>query len=254
MKILLIACITLFSGFIAQADTLITLENTDAEMPDKILIKNGRVLITEPARERRMIFDTNSSSMYIVNDKQREYTVINEAYMENVGSMLNSMQSVMAGLMGQVPEEQRAQLEEMMGTEINNQPEPVDVKIVKTGKSKQISGFNCDILHLKENNVTTNTVCVATAKEVKMSANDYATLIKMGGIINSFVDKFSQIAGEYSDSLVAGGKIINQINGIPLEIVNGNNRSIMSSIKESAIANSVFGLSGYQQIDPLQMQ
>ena len=223
-------------------------------MPDKILIKNGRVLITEPGRENRMIFDTNSGSIYVVNDKEREYMVIDEAYMENVGSMMNSMQSVMAGMMDQVSEEQRAELEEMLGTGLGTQSEPVDIQIVKTGQSKKISGYNCDILQLKENNITTSTVCVATAKEVKMHTGDYATLIKMGEITTSFVDKFSQIAGDYSDKLVAGGKIITQIKGIPLEMVNGDDRSIMSSITESAIADSVFGLSGYQQIDPLQMR
>ncbi len=256
MKVLLVACMAVFFSLIAHADTMITLKNTDAAMPDKILIKNGRVLITEPNRESRMIFDTNTDTIYVIDDSKKEYIAFTATDMENISNMMNSMQSMMDGMLDQVSAEQRAQIEAMMGgsPDDGSQANPASYQIVKTGKSKTISGFHCDIIQLQESNITTTEVCIASQKTAKMNTDDYKTLIKMSKISQSFIDKFSHMAGEHTDGLISAGQIINQINGIPVEMVSGNDRSIMTSITESAITNGVFGLNGYQQIDLIQMQ
>lgn len=238
---------------LAYADTEIVLQSDKDNVPSTILIADGKLYAKEGGE--KIIADPSAGEIIIINDGDKSYMVIDEAFIENMSALVSGMaQTLMSQLppevLAQLPPEQRAALEQLD----QSADAEVNVPSIKqTGESKIVNGVKCDIYaYDNSDSDSTNSICAASAKAAKMNTDDYSTLIKLGEFMTELVAKFTASMPQMTEALEVS---IMQLNlpGVPMEMINDDSVTQIVSIEEKKVDTSDYNIDGYEETDMGQM-
>jgi hypothetical protein len=232
-----------------MADTTIHFKNTDDSMPDALHIKDGVAMLKDPKGRGRMVFDTNKEQLLMINDQRKEYIVINEAYLEQMGSMMQQQMDIM---LAALPPEQQKMMKEQMNQAMGGD-KPVEYNVKKTGKSAKVNGIECEQHTILENAQAVAEACIADASHSGMNKADFATLQKMATLSEKFTQKAAKSAGPLARGLPKGSSF-GAIQGLPVEIkqLQNGNVTTVTSVENTQLDPQLFSAAGAKQTDPLQ--
>ncbi len=110
------------------------------------------------ARDGVMIF--KNDALYHINHEDKTYRMLDRASMQRMAEQINPALKQLEEQLAQMPAEQRAQIEKMMGQQAGmTKPKPQDVR--KTGRSGKVGSDACQYVELVEDGVVIAEACVA---------------------------------------------------------------------------------------------
>jgi hypothetical protein len=212
-KLLVVSALSVFA---AGASAGVRIENVTRDIKTKtpdgatqtMLVQDGKMK-TSAGKNNSMII--KDGTIYIVDDQRKSYREMTREQMKQMASQANAAMTQMQERMKNMPPEQRAMMEKMMGDKIpggmgGGKP---DVWASKdTGKSETVDGRKCKVWNITRNGQPFEELCVVP----------FSTLAGKEDLEKAFrelTDAFSEFAKGMPNA-ESGTKARIDVNGYPV--------------------------------------
>ncbi len=183
---------------LVQADA--TLQYASEARPDNktiIQVKGGDVLMGD--RNSKMLVKNGKPEIVIIDHQSKTYMVMDEETAKRLEQRMGAAQQQMSAAMQQMQkqmenmsEEQRAQVQQMMGSFM--QPDaakkPVKTTVKRQGEDT-VAGVTCMKLMVLVNGKPSGDVCVARAGVLGLKTEDYDAMVNATDAVRKFMERVS---------------------------------------------------------------
>ena len=123
---------------------------------DSNIVSNGHEMVTHTyyvPKKLKTVNDQNGDfhiiridqdKVYTVHTKEKTYSVMTFAEIEQMGKQMNAQMEQLQKQMKDMPEEQRKMMEKMLGGKAPGAQKEPKIEVIKTGEQKSINGFACN--------------------------------------------------------------------------------------------------------------
>ncbi len=242
---------------LGQADS--TLKYTSEAFPDGetiIQVKDGDVLMGD--RESKMLFKDGKPEIVIIDHRSRTYMVMDEETAKRMEQQMGAAQQQMSAAMQQMQQqmenmsdEQKAQMQQMMGSYM--QPgaarKPVKTTVQRQGEDT-VAGVTCTKLMVLVNGKPSGDVCVARAGVLGLDTQDYLSMVNATDAVRKIMER---VSGKNDNDAVSMN--LRAMKGIPIrmrDLVDGD-ISTLASRSSAELDAGIFQVpDGYRKRDILQ--
>lgn len=239
------------AGFAADAyaDVTVTAETTianGAPSPRAIYLTADQVKVDTP--KSAIIFNTGAGSVVVVMKEKKEYMDLD---LKAIGDRIASAEAMMKEKLQSVPDAQRKMVEAMMAQHMPGAAPKIPTVYEKTGASKTIGAWPCQVFHQKKGSKLAADLCIAPADAVGLTADDLAAFHSLAAAVSkSLPDSIKNNAAvvDFDDQTKQIG-----FPGIPVETIVYANGAALStttvkSVDHSPIAADAFAIpAGYSK-------
>jgi hypothetical protein len=248
----------------AQAGTLLETINRDLSSKGgsttiNTWAQNGMMRVESQADQATgrstMIF--KNDTIYAINHQDKSYYAMDRESMQRVAAQLNPALKMLQERMKDMTPEQRAQMEKMMGGRLPPGVGEAEKKteIKRIARTNKVSGHSCSYVHVLEDGVLTDEMCVTPSKSLKGSDELMAAAARMADLMREMMSTMDapwlkQMADKQVQNFAALG-------GIPVfsrhfEAGSPQSETTVTSIRSEALAASLFDIpAGYTKKDML---
>lgn len=232
----------------AYADVTVVSETTSADGVATLRTMYLTVdRIKVDMQKTALIFEIGAGKMVNVRKEEKEYM---EVDINALGARMNDAAAMMKQKLESAPEAQRKVIETMMaqrGTVLGAQKAVTSYE--KTGQSKSIGAWPCEMFHLKKDGKLVADMCIAKADEVGLTADDLMALRNLATMtIKSLPEVLVRNAAvaDFDEQTKQIG-----FAGIPVEIAmyfdrGANSTMTVKSVDHAPIAPDIFAIpAGY---------
>ncbi|HEX6928430.1 MAG TPA: DUF4412 domain-containing protein [Gammaproteobacteria bacterium] len=241
----IIAVATSAAALPAAADTRIEYVDERTGKTQSVLSIRGNEARMDSAGDTGYtLFDAGNGALTIVNPRERTFTVMDEASMNAMSRQVASAMAEMRAQLDQMPPEQRAMVEKMMGGMGNAGKSMLETKVERTGRIMTRAGYDCEQVFFSVGNVSRTELCVVDAGEIEMPDADRATLNAMHAAMRAMAENMmSNFGMESAPDMEALG-------GMPVYTKHSNEESgeVLKSVTHDGIDASLFTIpDGYRE-------
>jgi hypothetical protein len=167
-----------------------------------------------------MIFRGDRREMVIVNHKEKTYTVLDEATMEKLAQQMEKAMAAMAEMeraLANVPESQRARVEEMMKSRLPNMgkpPEPTELR--KTGDTDTLRGYPCVRYEILRGGIRLREMWVTDWANVEGGSDAAAAFQGMAEFFQEMIESLPKFGTMGGGSATAAFEHMRDMNGFPV--------------------------------------
>jgi Domain of unknown function (DUF4412) len=153
-------------------------------------------------------------TMYTVEPKTKSYRVIDQATVGQIGERMASARKEMASRLANMPPEQRAMVEKMMGKAGGGLIAQAPKRVLKnTGRAENVAGISCVIWEASVAGQKEEEICAAKSDALPGGDDVVKTLKEMGEMLKGFTESLGQIAHSAASS---PWRDMETINGVPI--------------------------------------
>ena len=220
------------------ADAVILYSGDDGDTDARTaFVQNGKVLIKDTDDPNTdIVFEPAINTMFVINHAEQTVMRIDEQAIDQfagqAGGMVSMMQQQIQQQMAGMTDEQKAQMEAMLGgmmQGMNATPqEPEPVTLVQTG-SAQYAGFACTVNQVMQSGNIIGQVCFSMGNNLGLSAGDYQTLVGMQNFTFLMASKADQFSGMIGGNVPSFGNI--QTNNLIIQGTNAQNENNSMNIE-----------------------
>jgi len=221
-------------------------------LDQKMYVQNGSGRFVDPDGHTSLI---KAGTMYILDDSDHSYIVLDKATMEAVGKKLSDAMDRMKEQMAKLPPEQRAQMEQAMGQAgmgmgagVPGKPHTVDV--ANTGKADNVSGYACKIWDVTRDGKLDQQLCVAPYSALPGKENLQELFASFSKVFEEIAKNVPMLSGMMANEFSA----LTKVGGFPVRqrsYEDGkleDDETLVKEWREEAIPASMFELpAGYKQ-------
>jgi len=236
-----------------------TLKYTSEAFPDGetiIQVKDGDVLMGD--RNSKMLFKDGKPEIVIIDHRSRTYMVMDEETAKRMEQKMGAAQQQMSAAMEQMQQqmenmsdEQKAQMQQMMGSYM--QPgaarKPVKTTVQRQGEDT-VAGVTCTKLMVLVNGKPSGDVCVARAGVLGLDTADYLSMVNATDAVRKIMER---VSGKNDNDAVSMN--LRAMKGIPVrmrDLVDGD-ISTLASRSSAELDAGIFQVpDGYRKRDILQ--
>jgi hypothetical protein len=212
----------------------------------KIYVQNGAGRFMDPEGRSSLI---KGDTLYMIDDKDKSYIVMDKATMEQVAKKLNAQMEQLKQQMARLPPEQRAQMEQMLGgAGLGGAPRTVEVS--DTGKSDKVDGRSCKVWDVTRDGVLDEQICVVPYSSLPGKENFSTVFGNFAKVFEEMAKSVPMLSGMMANEFSAQVKV----NGYPVRqraYENGkliNEETVVKVWREEAVPASMFEVpAGYQR-------
>jgi hypothetical protein len=247
-------------GLAAAAHAGTTLETTNRNLSGaggattiSTWAQNGMMRVETQSGDGTMIF--RDDTIYSISHRDKSYFIMDRASMKRMAEQLNPALKALQEQMKNMPPEQRAQMEKMMGGRMPggmNGPEKKE-ELKRTSRTDKVSGYQCTYVEVREDGVLTDEMCVVPGPAIKGSDELLAAAKKMADLMKDMMaDVDAPWLKQMAQKQTAN---FEKLGGIPVlsrHFADGKpqNETTMTSIRSEAVAGSMFEIpAGYTKKD-----
>lgn len=180
----------------ALADTRLSYaDEQSGEEQSVITIKDGKVRMDNAGSSSWTLYDTNDGSLITVDPDARTWTSLDEETLQKAAGQVSAAMARMRAQLEQMPPEQRARIEKMMGGMADAGRKMVETKVDRTGKTQHKAGHDCEQVFMSVGSLSRSEVCVAAPDALDIPAADTKVLEAMQERMKKFAQSMSQSFG-----------------------------------------------------------
>jgi hypothetical protein len=242
---------------LCQADSTLTYASETRPGSETIIqVKGEDVLMGD--REAKMLFLGGRQEVIIIDYPSKTYMVIDEETVKRLEQQMSAARQQMSIVMEQMQaqmenmtEEQRAQMQRMMESQMSSggTKTPVKTTVKKQGEDR-VAGVSCTMLLILVNDKPSGKVCVAQAGALGLDTQDYHSMANATDTVRRFME---QVSGRNDNDTVSMN--LRAMKGIPVrmsDLVDGD-VSILASRSSAELDPGLFRVpEGYKKRDMLQ--
>ena len=240
----------------AMADATLTYANKNLPGGQTIIqVKDGNVLMGDA--RANMLFKEGKKELVVIDHESRSYMVMDEETAKKLEQQLGAVQEQMNAMMQQMQqqmqnmsEEERAQLQQMLGGRMPmGEPKQIKTTVQEQGEDT-VAGVTCTKMMVLVNDKPSGDVCVATAGVLGIDTNDYNSMVSATDAVRDFVER---VSGRHDNDAVTMN--LRAMKGIPIrmrDLLDGD-VTILDSRSSADLDAKLFTIpAGYQKTDMLR--
>ena len=248
----LLCSLALFTAS-AQAGVYLEMSHADLQRPggattvSKFWAQDGRARSESGAADGQyMIF--RDQKMFFVEPKQRRYRVMDKATVDELGDRMADMRRQMEARMAQLPAEQRAAMQRMMGGALHQGPAP-ERKAKATSRNEQVGGRSCRIWEIYEGPARDSELCVVPPGSLPAGDEFFAVMKDMSRMMEGMLKGVGG-QGAQRNSF----RDLERVKGIPIlnrSFLNGiaAHETRMNVLREESVPATAFEVpAGYKPV------
>ncbi|HEX22959.1 MAG TPA: hypothetical protein ENH21_05955 [Chromatiales bacterium] len=236
----------------AFADTTITLHGIDDGKQTLIQVGNGIVRMGEQGDPEYSLYDKSRDVLTSVDGQHGTYMEFDKAMLQKMSAQMAGIQGMVAEQMQNMAPEQRAMMEAQMGGMMGSPPAdatPGKKLQAESRGGKTVGGVRCQSYALFDGARKVADVCMATAGDIAIPAEDYAALIAMMDFTRD-MSQATPMMGEPVDPL-----LMSDLQGVPLEMKGsaGGDNFTLESVSQGRLDAGLFeAYKALRKQDPMQ--
>ena len=178
MKASLIAASALLCVSFTSAEALAdaTLIYDEGGGRNFLRIAGGKVGLDTQRDASWMLFDAGSREMTIVEPAKKEYTVMDEATLDELQGTVDAVMSEMQAQLADLPPAMQEQMRQMMGGMLPDPAGSKTVRLESTGRRGQAAGHSCVFSRVVVGDEVQSEICLAPASDLGLPAADRAAV------------------------------------------------------------------------------
>jgi len=245
MRSLLLTTIALLLPVAASAGVYLEITERDLDdakdKPDvqKLWFEEGRMR-AEADTDSVQIF--KNQTFYILDTEDKTYTVMDKASVEKMGDQLSQVKKQMEARMADLPPEQRAQIEQMMGKLGGDSAAKAAAKppakpkrtVTATSRTDKAAGQTCKVWEVIEDGVKEQELCVVAASALPGGDDVMKTLRELGSMFKSLAESMGAGA---SSELTNTWRDLESLNGLPVITREFENGKVTQEARLTTIKN-----------------
>jgi hypothetical protein len=223
---------------------------------DSKITSNGHEMVTHTyyvPKKIKTVGDTNGDftiiridqeKIYNVQTKDKTYSVVTFAEMEQLGKQMNSQMDQLQKQMKDMPEEQRKMMEKMLGSKMAGADKEAKVEVSSTGEKKTISGYPCTKYIVKRDGKEEITLWVT------------ADIKAFAAMKQDMMEQTKRMASMTPGGLKGIVEAMQKIDGFPIETDMGTMMtSTVTKVEMKTVGASEFEVpAGYTKVDSKLME
>jgi hypothetical protein len=238
-----------------HAGTVLEIVNRDlankTESSAKTYAQDGKMRIeTGGPQDSFAIF--RDETIYTFDPQQKTYVAMDRATIKQLADQLNPALKMLQEQMANMSPEQRAQMEQMLGTKLPSAKEPVE-EVRKTSRTASFAGHSCTYSEILQDGALQAEACVVPAASLKGSKELYDVAIRVSALLRDMVDSIDlpmlkQMANRQMENF-------DKLGGVPVHTrtFDGGQavqEATVKAIRNEAVAASAFDIpAGYKKQD-----
>lgn len=189
-----------------------------------------------------MVYNSAKEKLIMIMHKEESYMVLNKDMIANLNKQMTGMMEQMKQQFASLPDEQRKQMEKLMGAKMGS----LNVKytITNTGEKKKINQWNTTKYNLKANDDLKSEIWATPFTLVGIKEADMAV---MKSFSQFMTDMLKSVPKTQKDPFSA---VYDEIKGIPVKTINSSDNTVseLVSVKDYSATESDFAVpSGYTE-------
>ncbi len=240
--------VVLLTGLVvmpAAADTRIRyVDDQTGQEQSAIAIKDGKMRMDNGRSSSWTLFDAKDDSLITVDPDDKTWTSLDEETMQKAAGQMSAAMAKMRAQLDQMPPEQRAMMEKMMGGMANTGKTMMQMKVDRTGKTLHKGGYDCQQVFVSVGNLSRSEMCVVDPNALDLPAADRKTLNALQARMKKFAESISKsFGGSFAFDFGSLG-------GIPVYMKPDSEQSgeVLKDVSHSAIDDEVFDIpKGYRE-------
>lgn len=245
---------TLVAGpAIAGTEMHMSIQDLDSKTtaPLRTFTQDGKLRIEEG---ERVVMIFRDKALYALDTQERTYHVLDQKSLQQLADQLNPVLKQMQEQLAQLPPEQRAQMEQLMGGQIPGMGAPPKVEMRRTARNGEYGGHACRYVEVMENGTLSDEVCVTDAKRLQGADEFMAVVKEMSALMKQFTSAIqiplAQVTERYSTKF-------DELGGLPVftrHYSDGkpDSETRLESIRSHSLPGTLFEIpQGYTRKDML---
>lgn len=227
-----------------QADTTLNYSSSKEGHNSTINMIDGKLrMVSGQERSVSMLYDQKTNTFSIINHDEKSYINFGPKEIEMLGDISQLIMSQVENQLADMPAAQREQMRDMMVSMMKKRmpkqkPAP---EYVKTGKTKTVNGYVCEIIIKKNQEKKSGNFCATEYSQLGISAAEYGSIAAFMEIAEKLASQFGQ---DRSINLSALGQLI------PVEYNQSGESGMLKSISHDTVDRSLFSIpKGYRKQD-----
>ena len=225
----------------AMADTTIRLGGSDEVSRTVIQVKDHMARMAQAGQPGHVLFDRTRNVAIYVDPVQQEYREIDQQQLDRyaeVIAMLRQQMEQLSAQMQNLPAAQRAFIEQQMGIPAGGLPD-LEVLSTEARGIHDVAGFRCQLQVLFKDQQPLGEVCLATAADAGMSANDFDTLMAMMNFMRELASTTQKLVGKLGEN---SRLLLSGLQGVPVAMRDYQNRKEyrITEVSNKTISADVF--------------
>lgn len=148
--------------------------------------QNGMMRVETQPNESVMIF--KDDTIYAINHQDKSYFAMDRASMKRMADQINPSLKLLQEQMKNMPPEQRAQMEKMLGGRLPSGDDAgPQQEFKRTSRSDKINGYSCTYVEVREAGKLTDEMCVAPSSALKGSDELMSAARKMTALMEDMM-------------------------------------------------------------------
>lgn len=246
---------TLLPVSVILADTTIRIGSSPDGSNALLLVRGDMARITLSGRPDYVLYDRTRNTGILVDTTRREYREIDQDTLESYSTMLTGLRENLRQRLRSLPPAQRARLEQHMESMIHFPaadmlPDMEGIHSQPRGR-RTVVGFECVAHLLLRGKRPVAEVCLATAPNARMAAQDFATMTAMMDFLRKLAGSLQQLGNLSGNN---ARSLMNALEGVPVAIQDFQNRRsyMVRGVSDEPLDSSLFTTyRGYKKQDPL---
>lgn len=233
------------------ADTQFTMQSNQQGAPTDVYISNGKLYTS--AEGMKIIINPGAEEMTIIDDAKKEYMLLDQEFFDQIGGMMSMMQEMVSqlppGMLDNLPPEQRDAIMGQLGGGKTPANEKSKAAIKKSGGGKKVNNIQCEFYTITDSEGGSSTACVASQKSAGMNDADYATMMSVSEFGRAMVEQMAESMPGIADNIDISGMASMELPGIPVEVINEEFSTTITSITEKSLDLSEYSTTNYTRAD-----
>lgn len=201
--------ITIFASIVYASAVLgdATLIYAQGAGQNLLRIAEGKVRFDGSPDGDWLLFDASRREMTFVAMQRREYTVVDEAGLQQMQAAIDAVMTAMAAQLAEMPPAMRDQMGRMMGGMLPDHAAGTTVRLEETGELAEAAGYECEFSRVVVNNEVRSEVCLASTATLGLPSDDRATVEAWQGFARQLAERASRYVSVDTGILGEDGKV-----------------------------------------------
>ncbi len=188
-----------------------------------------------------VIFEPTRGKVYVIDHKEKSYTVITKEYIDSVNRYIEEIKRQMEQQLAQLPPEQREAMKEMMERQMGSLPTKEDIEVSLLKRGAKLHGWRCDLYEERRGGMKIRESCVVPVSELGVE-KELVQLIKafdefMEGVAKEKVGRMLDKGIPVVEIFYEGGREVS--------------RTVLKKIEKKRIPPETFALPSGYRMKPL---
>ncbi|MEM9057244.1 MAG: DUF4412 domain-containing protein [Pseudomonadota bacterium] len=210
---------------IASADVRIHMATDGNDAIASVMsVRDGHMLIEDSSdRSASMLFRADSNALVVISHDNKSYMTVDDKAMDEMKTQIDAAMQQMQEQLKNMPDEQRRMIMERMPNMLPQQETAKSTySVKKSGEKDTVASVSCEIMTVLKDGVPEGQGCIATAKDMGISKQDFNTMVSM-------FERLRGMAGRFGKTDEAPD--LSAIGGFPMRMTSTNGRQTAQVVR-----------------------